>query len=378
MLKNKPIVITLICMLTCYVTFAQKDKNQNLKNNLILSGKLEGLKNEKIYLTTNDLDEKKLDSTFAKNGRFYFKENIKEPMLYFLRIANTNTQLGLFLESGKITISGHKDSLSKAIVKGSRSNDELKEWYSEWTKKIQMPAGTIYRRLDSVTQRGKVKTSAEEQKIFDEGMKLLSDQTDVMVTAFIKKYSQSSVAPFIIYDRYIGFPNPEMAKKSFALLGANARNSLYGKKITDYQRIAAKTGIGATPDFSLADTSGKIFKLSDLRGKYVLVDFWASWCAPCRKENPNVVKAYNKFHDKGLDIVGVSLDTKKDAWIKAINHDGLTWDHVSDLKGWDGSIVKEFGINVVPTNFLLDKDGKVIAKNLREEVLQKKLEELLK
>ncbi|MEO7046466.1 MAG: TlpA disulfide reductase family protein, partial [Ferruginibacter sp.] len=136
--------------------------------------------------------------------------------------------------------------------------------------------------------------------------------------------------------------------------------------------------IGATPDFALADTSGKIVKLSKLRGKYVLVDFWASWCAPCRRENPNVVEAYKKFHDKGLDIVGVSLDTKKDAWLKAINHDGLTWYHVSDLKGWNGHIEKEFGIKVVPTNFLLDKDGKVIAKNLRGEALQKKLEELLK
>jgi peroxiredoxin len=169
-----------------------------------------------------------------------------------------------------------------------------------------------------------------------------------------------------------------MEIKTFSMLGDNAKNSLYGKRIAEYRRIAEKTGIGATPDFAITDTSGKLMKLSDLRGKYVLVDFWASWCAPCRKENPNVVKAYQQYHDKGFEIVGVSLDTKKDAWMKAINKDGLTWNHVSDLKGWESDIVKEYGIKVVPTSFLLDKEGKVIANNLREEALPKKLAELLK
>ena len=207
-------------------------------------------------------------------------------------------------------------------------------------------------------------------------MKSLNDQTAVAVLGFVKKYPQSPVSPFIIIDRFINYPNKEMQEKTFSLLDDAAKNSLYGKKISEYQRIAAKTGIGATPDFAVTDTAGKILRLSDLRGKYVLVDFWASWCAPCRKENPNVVKAYQQFHDKGFEIVGVSLDTKKDAWLKAIEKDGLTWNHVSDLQGWESGIVKEFGIKVVPTSFLLDKNGKVIANNLREEALQEKLKTL--
>lgn len=160
-------------------------------------------------------------------------------------------------------------------------------------------------------------------------------------------------------------------------LGNLAKNSLYGKRIATAHRIAEKTGIGATPEFAARDTMGQMIRLSSFRGKYVLVDFWASWCAPCRKENPNVVAAYKKFHDKGFEIVRISLDTDKESWLKAIRMDGLTWGHVSDLKGWESGLVKEYGVTVVPTSFLVDRNGKVIANNLRGEALQKKMEALL-
>lgn len=367
----------LCCVLFGLSGMAQSGIKQNNITGYLLSGKIEDLKSEKIYLSTNDAGEEMLDSTMLKDGKFSFKGKISEPIFYILKIAGTRNQAGIFLEPGKIEFKGRKDSLHKASISGSKSNDQWKEWSKEWSR-ITAQAGLMYRRLDSATQQGKVKASDGERNIFDDGMKSLNDQTDEAVTSFIKKHPQSSVGPFVIYDCFISFPNPEMTAKSFSLLGEQAQNSLYGKKITEYQRIAAKTGIGATPDFTVADTSGKLIKLSDLRGKYVLVDFWASWCVPCRKENPNVVMAYRKFHEKGFDIVGVSLDTKKDLWLKAIEKDGLTWNHVSDLHGWESGIVKEFGIKVVPTSFLLDKDGKVIANNLREEALQKKLEELLK
>jgi peroxiredoxin len=376
MKKNKWISVMVGAMLINLSVFGQAT-NQAKAPKYFLSGKVEGLKTGKVYLSCNEGDTALLDSTAIKDGKFHFVGSISEPMFYILKIAHARNQTGLFLEPGKISFIANIDSLDKATVTGSKSNNQWKEWSKEW-RKIAMQAGPMYKRLDSATQQGKEKASDEERKIFDEGMKSLNAQTDRAVIEFIKKYPQSPVAPFIIYDRYINYPNPEMTVKSFSFLGEKAKRSLYGKKIAEYQRISAKTGIGATPEFSLADTSGKVLKLSDLKGKYVLVDFWASWCVPCRKENPNVVEAYKKFHDKGFDIVGVSLDTKKDAWLKAINHDGLTWYHVSDLKGWDGDIEKEFGIKVVPTNFLLDKEGKVIAKNLREEALQKKLEELFK
>jgi peroxiredoxin len=341
-----------------------------------VSGRIEGLVNAKIYLSYTDTDTKKTDSIITTDGSFHFSGNIHEPLFYVLQTnAPKTAALVFFLEPGKITINGHKDSLNKAIVTGSRSDLAYKEWAKDWNH-ITALAGPMYRRLDSANQRGKVKESPEERKIFDDGMRSLEIQTNKAVVSFIKKYPNSPVAPFIIYDRYISYPNHAMAKSTFASLGQPAKNSLYGKRIAEYQRVYAKTGIGASPEFTARDTSGKIVALSSFRGKYVLVDFWASWCAPCRKENPNVVEAYKKFHNKGFEIVSISLDTKKDDWLHAIQMDGLTWKHVSDLKGWESGLVKEYGVTVVPTSFLIDKEGKVIANNLRGEALQKIMQQL--
>jgi thiol-disulfide isomerase/thioredoxin len=155
-------------------------------------------------------------------------------------------------------------------------------------------------------------------------------------------------------------------------------NSKYAKEHHQRVSVLRRTAIGETaPDIVLSDPFGKSVALSSLRGKYVLVDFWASWCKPCRMENPNVVRMYNKFKGKGFEVFSVSLDDNKDAWIKAINDDKLLWTHVSDLKKWNASVVPSYNIESIPYTVLLDKDGKIVAKNLRGEMLESKLAELM-
>ena len=150
------------------------------------------------------------------------------------------------------------------------------------------------------------------------------------------------------------------------------------KLVHDRMTVIKGVSIGGeAPNFSQKTPDGTDFGISDLRGKVVLIDFWASWCGPCRKENPNVVNVYNKYKDKGFEIIGVSLDNNKDRWLKAIKDDGLTWHHVSDLRGWSNAVAKMYGVKSIPKTFLIDQEGKVLAKNLRGPALQQKLEELL-
>jgi thiol-disulfide isomerase/thioredoxin len=367
---------TLICMSCALGSAAQSGSKGTTGSGYVLTGNISGLKTGKVYLSCSDGPADILDSGYAKDGKFRFTGKIKEPLLYILKIEGMkNAQRVFFLEAGQITISGDKDSLGKAVVSGGPVNDQWSGWVKEW-RTITRGAGPMYRRLDSATRAGNGTPSPEERKAFDEGMALLEGETNAAVLAFIHKYPQSPVGPFIIIDRYINYPNEEMMEKAFTSLGEQARNSIYGLKVQQYKMTASKTAIGASPDFTLADTSESMFTLSSLRGKYVLVDFWASWCVPCRRENPNVLKAYKAYHDKGLDIVSVSLDNNKGAWMKAIEKDSLTWRHVSDLKGWKGDLVREYGIKVVPTNFLIDRSGKVIAKNLRGEKLDQALHSL--
>ena len=153
---------------------------------------------------------------------------------------------------------------------------------------------------------------------------------------------------------------------------------VYGKEIKEIIDAAKKTALGIkAADFTLNDKDGNPVTLSAYQGKYLFIDFWASWCGPCRAENPNVANAYRKYHSDQFDILGVSLDDSRDAWLKAVNNDKLEWAQVSDLKAWDSKIVTGYGIKGIPFNMLLDKEGRIIARNLRGPSLDKKLKEIL-
>lgn len=177
----------------------------------------------------------------------------------------------------------------------------------------------------------------------------------------------------LIYD-----PKPEILAPLYKTLTPAIRTGIYGKQIWMTIEVAKETAIGKQAiNFRQRNASGKVVSLSSFRGKYVLVDFWASWCGPCRAENPNIVRLYNEFKHEDFDVLGVSLDNSRDAWLHAVSVDHLTWTEVCDLTGWQNSTVRAYGIKGIPFNLLLDKNGKIIAKNLFGKTLENKIREIL-
>lgn len=342
----------------------------------VLTGKLPAV-NDKVYLR-HEVGDKYVvtDSTKVVNGTFMFKGTVKQPGFYKLESKRLKNPIQFILENAAINIS-KTDSISPLVISGSAAQDVYMGFYNGPWKTITAKAGSIYARLDQAEKAGKMDTTTRAG--LNREFKALDTMNIAAVKQYILKNPTSAGSAAIIYDRFISYPNFPVAEELFALLTKEARQSDIGEQINTALKTNAKTAKGkVAPAIAMPDKDGKIVKLSDFRGKYVLVDFWASWCGPCRRENPNVVAAYQKYHDKGFEILGVSLDSKKDAWLKAIAADGLTWTHVSDLQAWSNSAVKAYGVKSVPASFLLDPEGKVVGKDLRGEELNKTLEGIFK
>lgn len=380
---KKTIIALTLCGIAAWTgTQAMAQKKTVAKTvvqGFIIAGTVKNETDEKVYLEYEENGKKIKDSTQIKNGVFKFKGKVEEPVYSVIRTNGGKTYLGMFLENTPITVT--IDTAAKIIaVAGSKEDSIYREWESKWfivTKK----AGVIYKKIDEA-YKGLEKDAKLDPKIrkgFDDEFSLLDTETDSTVFPIVKQYPNSYASAFIILCRYVDWNKPEIAAKSYALLSDKIKKSDYGRKISTYIELDAKTGIGRTAiDFTMNDISGKPIKLSDLRGQYVLVDFWASWCGPCRKENPNVLAAYAKYHVKGMEILAVSLDSKMELWEKAVKNDKLPWIHVSDLKGFENEAAILYGVKIVPSNYLLDPNGVIVARNLRGEDLEKKLAEIFK
>ncbi|WPQ61482.1 AhpC/TSA family protein [Chitinophaga sancti] len=334
----------------------------------------------KAYLSYMDGDIKFEDSATLKKGSFTFKGKLHSPVHAEIALrhdtAAAKEYLSFFLENSTITITA-RDSVYHAIVKGSATEDDNKALFA-----LQKP----YRKVGDSIMAVYWKRSVQERKdsiwlsTIRPVMEANENGYNAVSRAFIVSHPDSYAALVAFRSFELGYNfNPDTAEAKLAKFSASLRESSLGQKYVAMITTGKKTNTGVmAQDFSQSDTTGKIIKLSDFRGKYVLVDFWASWCKPCRAENPNLVKAYNKFKDKNFTILGVSLDDEKTqrAWTAAVQKDGLPWTQVSELKGFEGNAAKLYGITAIPSNFLIDPTGKIIAKNLRGEALEKKLEEL--
>ncbi|MGQ1784330.1 MULTISPECIES: redoxin domain-containing protein [unclassified Saccharicrinis] len=341
-----------------------------------INGTIEGVTEGKAILR-NIVDGRpaSLDTTDIVEGKFTFTGTVDEPQLYLIFIENNRTPIVFFGENANITIEANTENMQEAVITGSAITDV----YNNFVK--ELPGSDRLNQINEEYQKAMGAGDNEIQKALREEASELMEEQKAYFIDFIKNNTNSVVGAHMAMQAISEFEVEEF-KALTAEFEANLGDSKYvadlKKALEPMEKAAAAakaTEVGAVaPDFTLESVDGDNVALSSLRGKYLLVDFWASWCKPCREENPNVVKAYGTYAAKGFEVLSVSLDRDSAAWRKAINDDGLTWTQVIDGKG---DIANTYGVTGIPFTLLLDKEGKVVAKNLRGPALEEKLAELL-
>ncbi len=260
------------------------------------------------------------------------------------------------------------------MISGTRLQDEFNYFQNEASRDVKDRISAVSKEYDSASAKKNHRAMDSLDKEYD----ALDLEEKQLVMDHAKSHPGSIVSAFLIYDHFSYNARLGQLDSLYAGLDTTVRSSFYGKQLQNIIDKMKLTAIGKpAPEFSNPDAGGKPVSLSSFRGKYVLLDFWASWCGPCRQENPNIVKAYQRFHPKGFEIFGVSLDDTKSDWLQAIKKDELNWTQVSDLKGWQAEAADLYGVKAIPMNFLLDKNGIIVAKGLRGDELEGKLSELL-
>lgn len=365
-MKSKIILLALLSTFLFACNNAEKDENAcNIDVNIV------GVENERVELLAFvDGNIQTVDSLQVDSGVFSFRRELTHPEMYRLKIGSMRP-IELFVENGKMTVEGHIDSLDAVKVSGSAPHDlflQFRNGFRAYDDEMSL----LYPQYLMAENEGDTVRRDSLETLFES---LYEEQQAFMMT-FIKENTQSVVSAYLAYRMLYNTELPEL-RELYESYAPEVKSSMYGDLLAKRIETLGLVEIGQpAPLFEQNDSNGMPISLESFKGQYLLIDFWASWCGPCRQENPNVVALYNDFHDKGFEIFGVSLDKDREPWLEAIEVDGLTWPQVSDLGGWENAVAQLYGVRAIPHTVLLNREGVIIAKNLSSEELRTKLEEI--
>lgn len=366
--------------------FTACKKEEKKSDGYVITGDAKGVYNGiRIYLRSADErgNQTPQDTAIVMNETFKFEGKVDYPQMWYISVNNIGGFVPIMVENETMHIDLNKEDLNATKITGTKANEALTK-YTKGYKNLMEERSDVDRTLqtnqnplDSIDQAKATKDLADYSKRLSEyPYEFLENNTDsyfsLSLMENILKSKPADVAPL---------------EKAFANLDSEIRNSLYGgivegqiNAIKQQNERLSMLDIGkVAPDFSAPNPEGKQVSLNDIKGKATIIDFWAAWCGPCRRENPNVVKVYEKYHDKGLEIISVSLDRpgQKDKWLKAIEDDKLTWHHVSNLQYFNDPVAQQYNIQSIPATFILDADGKIVAKSLRGQALEDQIARML-
>ncbi len=374
----KRIILSLSIVFTI-IACNQKPEGYTITGNL--TGELEN--GTQVFLRKQGENRQPIDVDTAtiENGEFVFTGEAGVPELHYVFVDKLQGYTAVVLENGEIELNAQKDSLGLAKVKGTPQNDIFADYIIK-SQAISKRAMSIQQDLQKANEN---KDEATITSLGDE-MKDLQEEYENFELGYIKE-NPNALISVLLLDKAIAsrlVPADEI-QALYDAITPEMKETGIAKKISgqleglkEKAEKSKSTEVGAqAPEFKAPGVNGEQLALKDMMGKITLVDFWAAWCRPCRAENPNVVAVYKKYHDKGLNIIGVSLDKKAEDWKKAIKDDGLTWNHVSHVQYFNDPIAKLYNVDAIPAAFLLDENGIIVAKNLRGAELEKKVAELL-
>jgi peroxiredoxin len=360
---------TLLILVSALIGFARA---QTVKSTgFVINGHIGGLADKSaVFMTDANKPTDTLSRTVVKNGAFLLKGQVTEPNLYELNFGASKKKTILFIGNEAVKIEGSVNDLAALKVTGSESHDDFMSF--------QKTFNPYFGQLNALSKLAGAPEGATKRDSIANAYNATAGIIESKIDSFIQQRRSSYVSPFILVVTNQLSDDPLLLEKRYLTLTPAVQGGMYGKYLSEQIENGKIGAVGSDAiDFTQSDTSGNPVSLSSYKGKYVLVDFWASWCQPCRMENPNVLAAYGKFKTKNFTVLGVSLDKSKDSWIKAIHDDRLAWAQVSDLKFWNNDAAAKYHVQQIPQNFLIDPNGKIIGKNLRGAELDARLCALL-